>query len=118
MTNDEKKAYIRQMNEAERLMDLREQAILIGAIDAITLAYYPHTGPSKFVAVSDIWLVKNILSGRIVPFEGAAGYLDNYIKSQNFSVLATDIIGAAGSNGTQWYKPVFTAGSCQLTVLP
>ncbi len=48
----------------------------------------------------------------------AAGYLDNYIKSQNFSVLATDVIVAVGSNGTQWYKPVFTAGSCQLTVLP
>lgn len=48
----------------------------------------------------------------------AAGYLDNYIKSQNFSVLATDVICAVGSDGTQWYKPVFTAGSCQLTVLP
>ena len=48
----------------------------------------------------------------------AAGYLDAYIKSQGFSVLPTDIIGAVGSNGTQWYKPVFTAGSCQLTVLP
>lgn len=48
----------------------------------------------------------------------AAGYLDNYIKSQNFSVLATDVICAVGSNGTQWYKPVFTGTSCQLTVLP
>lgn len=48
----------------------------------------------------------------------AAGYLDGYIKSQGFSVLATDIIGAVGSNGTQWYKPVFTAGSCRLTALP
>ena len=48
----------------------------------------------------------------------AAGYLDAYIKSQGFSVLPTDIIGAVGSNGTQWYKPVFTNGSCQLTVLP
>ncbi len=48
----------------------------------------------------------------------AAGYLDNYIRSQGFSVLATDVIVAVGSNGTQWYKPVFTAGSCQLTVLP
>jgi hypothetical protein len=33
-------------------------------------------------------------------------------------VLPTDFIGAVGSNGHQWYKPVFTAGSCQLTVLP
>lgn len=48
----------------------------------------------------------------------AAGYLDNYIKSQNFSVLATDLIAAVGSDGTQWYKPVFTGTSCQLTVLP
>jgi hypothetical protein len=48
----------------------------------------------------------------------AAGFLDQYIKSQGFSVLETDIIGAVGSNGTQWYKPVFTNGSCQLTVLP
>ena len=48
----------------------------------------------------------------------AAGYLDNCIKSQGFSVLATDLIAAVGTDGTQWYKPVFTAGSCQLTVLP
>lgn len=48
----------------------------------------------------------------------AAGYLDNYIQSQNFSVKATDIIGVVASDGTQWYKPVFTAGSCQLTALP
>jgi len=48
----------------------------------------------------------------------AAGFLDNYIKSQGFSVLATDFIAAVGSDGHQWYKPVFTAGSCQLTVLP
>jgi len=48
----------------------------------------------------------------------AAGFLDNFIKTQNVSVLPTDIIGAVGSNGTQWYKPVFTAGSCRLTVLP
>jgi len=47
-----------------------------------------------------------------------AGYLDNYIKSQGFSVLDTDVILAVGSNGTQWYKPVFTGTSCQLTVLP
>lgn len=48
----------------------------------------------------------------------AAGFLDQYIKSQGFSLLPTDIIGVAASNGNQWYKPVFTAGSCQLTVLP
>jgi len=48
----------------------------------------------------------------------AAGYLDGYIKSQGFSLLATDVVLAVGSNGTQWYKPVFTGTSCQLTVLP
>ncbi len=47
-----------------------------------------------------------------------AGYLDNYIKSQGFSVLPTDVICAVGTDGTQWYKPVFTGTSCQLTVLP
>lgn len=48
----------------------------------------------------------------------AAGYLDDWIKTQNTSILPTDIIGVVASNGTQWYKPVFTNGSCQLTVLP
>lgn len=48
----------------------------------------------------------------------AAGFLNDYIKSQGFSVLATDVILAVGSDGTQWYKPVFTGESCQLTVLP
>lgn len=48
----------------------------------------------------------------------AAGYLDIYIKSQGFNVLSTDIIQVAASDGNQFYKPVFTNGSCQLTVLP
>ena len=48
----------------------------------------------------------------------AAGYLDSYILSQGFSVLPTDVICAVGSNGTQFYKPVFSGTSCQLTVLP
>ena len=48
----------------------------------------------------------------------AAGYLDAWIVAQNQSILATDIIGVVASDGTQWYKPVFTNGSCQLTVLP
>lgn len=47
-----------------------------------------------------------------------AGFLDNYLKTQNANLLPTDFIAAVGSNGHQWYKPVFTAGSCQLTVLP
>ncbi len=48
----------------------------------------------------------------------AAGYLDAYIKAQGFSVLATDVICVVASDGSQFYKPVFTAGSCQLTALP
>ncbi len=48
-----------------------------------------------------------------------AGFLDNYIQTQSFSLLATDLVAAVASNGTQWYKPVFSAaGSCTLTVLP
>ncbi len=48
----------------------------------------------------------------------AAGFLDGYIKSQGFSVLKTDVICAVASDGTQWYKPVFTGTSVQLTALP
>jgi hypothetical protein len=48
-----------------------------------------------------------------------AGYLNPYIQSQGASVLATDAILAVGSNGHQWYKPVFNAsGICTLTVFP
>lgn len=48
----------------------------------------------------------------------AAGFLDAYLKAQSMSLLSTDFVFAVGSNGHQIYKPVFTAGSCQLTVLP
>jgi len=48
----------------------------------------------------------------------AAGFLDNYLKTQNISLLATDFVFAVASDGHQTYKPVFTNGSCQLTVLP
>jgi hypothetical protein len=48
----------------------------------------------------------------------AAGFLDNYLKTQDASLLATDFVMAVASDGHQIYKPVFTAGSCQLTVLP
>lgn len=47
----------------------------------------------------------------------AAGFLDNYLKTQGANLLATDFVAAVASNGHQWYKPVFTNGSCQLTVL-
>lgn len=48
----------------------------------------------------------------------ASGYLDNYVKSQGFSVLATDVILAVGSDGTNFYRPVITAGSINLNPLP
>ena len=48
----------------------------------------------------------------------SAGFLDNYLQTQSASLLPTDFVAAVASNGHQWYKPVFTAGSCQLTVLP
>jgi hypothetical protein len=48
----------------------------------------------------------------------AAGFLDNYLRTQSISLLDTDFVAAVASDGHQWYKPVFTNGSCQLTVLP
>lgn len=48
----------------------------------------------------------------------ASGYLDGYLKANGNELLATDFIAAVGSDGHQWYKPVFTNGSCKLTVLP
>ncbi len=48
----------------------------------------------------------------------AAGFLDNYLKTQGMNLLPTDFVFTVASDGHQIYKPVFTAGSCQLTVLP
>lgn len=48
----------------------------------------------------------------------AAGFLDNYLKTQGMNLLATDFVLTVASDGHQIYKPVFTNGSCQLTVLP
>jgi hypothetical protein len=48
----------------------------------------------------------------------AAGFLDGYLSSQGATLLATDFVFAVASDGHQVYKPVFTSGSCQLTVLP
>lgn len=47
-----------------------------------------------------------------------AGFLDNYLRTQNVSLLATDFIFAVASDGHQIYKPVFTNGSCDLNTLP
>lgn len=48
----------------------------------------------------------------------AAGFLDNYLKTQSIALLATDFVFTVGSDGHQTYKPVFTNNSCTLTVLP
>ena len=48
----------------------------------------------------------------------ASGFLDNYLKTSNNSLLATDFVFCVDSDGHQIYKPVFTNCSCQLTVLP
>ena len=48
-----------------------------------------------------------------------AGYLNPYMQSQGFSILPTDCILAVGSNGHQWYKPVFGVNNIvTLTVFP
>lgn len=47
-----------------------------------------------------------------------AGFLDAYLAANGNGLLASDFVAAVASDGHQWYKPVFTAGSCQLTVLP
>lgn len=46
-----------------------------------------------------------------------AGFLDDYLKANSISLLPTDFIAAVASDGQNWYKPVFTNGSCQLFVL-
>lgn len=48
----------------------------------------------------------------------ASGFLNGYLSANGNDLLATDFVAAVGSDGHQWYKPVFTNGSCQLTVLP
>jgi hypothetical protein len=50
----------------------------------------------------------------------AAGFLNPYIKQAAISLLPTDAILACASDGTQWYKCVFAAGTriLTLTALP
>lgn len=48
----------------------------------------------------------------------AAGYLDNYLKTQSISLLTTDFVMTVASDGHQIYKPVFVDTVCTLTVLP
>ena len=47
-----------------------------------------------------------------------AGYLDGYLAANGNDLLPTDFVMAVASDGHQIYKPVFTNGSCTLTVLP
>jgi hypothetical protein len=49
----------------------------------------------------------------------SAGYLNPFMQSQGFSILASDIIFVFALDGTQIYKPVIGAsGIVTLTVLP
>lgn len=47
-----------------------------------------------------------------------AGYLNPYMKSQGFSILPTDVIMVVASDGSQFYKPVFSGTTVTLTALP
>lgn len=48
----------------------------------------------------------------------AAGFMDAAIKSQGLALYASDFVFVAASDGNQIYKPVISAGSVTLTVLP
>lgn len=48
----------------------------------------------------------------------AAGFLDNYLKTQSIALLPTDFVMTVASDGHQIYKPVFVDTVCTLTVLP
>lgn len=45
-----------------------------------------------------------------------AGFLNPYIKQASISINPTDVILAYASNGVQWYKCVFAAGTDVLTL--
>lgn len=63
--------------------------------------------------------IGHLLTNNTLAEMTAAGYLNPYMKSQGFSILPTDAILAVGSDGHQWYKPVFGAGGVvTLTVFP
>jgi hypothetical protein len=47
-----------------------------------------------------------------------AGFLDQFLHTQNIALLPTDFVLTVASDGHQIFKPVFSNGSCQLTVLP
>ena len=60
----------------------------------------------------------HLLTDETLATVATAGYLNPYMKSQGFSILPTDFIFVAASDGHQIYKPVFNAGIVTLTVLP
>ena len=60
----------------------------------------------------------HLLSSDPLATISSAGYMNPYLKSQSMDLLPTDFVFAVGSDGHQIFKPVFTAGVCQLTVLP
>jgi len=60
----------------------------------------------------------HLLSTDTLATIAGAGYMDSYLLSQGMDLMASDFVFAVGSDGHQIYRPVFTAGSCQLTVLP
>ena len=51
----------------------------------------------------------------------ASGFLNGYLKSQGYNLMATDFVAVVASDGNGWYQPVFTPGppaSVQLVELP
>jgi hypothetical protein len=48
----------------------------------------------------------------------AAGFMDAAIKSQGLALYESDFVFVAASDGNQIYKPVISAGSVTLTILP
>lgn len=76
MTPEDKKAYVRQMREADRLRDVYELAAWRSRIDGITLAKYLHTG-AKVIDKDGVDKVRNIIRGdEDAPFPNAPCYLD------------------------------------------
>lgn len=62
--------------------------------------------------------IGHLLTSNTLAEATTAGYLNPYMKSQGFSILPTDVILVCASNGTQWYKPVFSGETVTLTALP
>ena len=48
----------------------------------------------------------------------AAGFLNPYVTSQGFSILATDILACACADGNQMLQPAIAAGTGIITLEP